>query len=89
MDADTTNMNIFELLDRKNLYLIKLDIFSRLDYRSLHTARQVCREWNQFVLDEFWFSNNRRRMRRLMAFPDPSSLIHIHIDTSYFIGIDR
>jgi len=69
MDTNTTNMNIFQLLDRKNLYLIKLDIFSRLDYRSLHTSRQVCREWNQFVLDEFWFSNTRRPMmkRRLLT----------------------
>ena len=66
---DTTEQNIFDLLDLKNLYLLKVDIFSRLDYKSLHTSRQVCKEWNQLILEEFWFSRTRRPMmkRRLLT----------------------
>ena len=69
METPSTELNIFAKLERKNLHLIKVDIFSRLDYKSLHAARQVCSEWNQFVLEEFWFSNKRRRMmkRRLVT----------------------
>ena len=67
MQMETTSseeMNIFDKLESKNLHLIKVDIFSRLDYKSLHVARQVCSGWNLFVLEEFWFSSNRRRMMK-------------------------
>ena len=68
METPSIEMNIFEKLEGKNLHLLKVDIFSRLDYKSLHVARQVCSDWNQFVLEEFWFSKKRRRMmkRRLV-----------------------
>ena len=56
--------NIFDMLDQKNLYLVKVDIFSRLDYRSLHTCRQVCKEWNELVREEFWFSRTRRPLMK-------------------------
>ena len=68
METPSIEMNIFEKLEGKNLHLLKVDIFSRLDYKSLHVARQVCSDWNQFVLEEFWFSKKRRRImkRRLV-----------------------
>ena len=50
METPSIEMNIFEKLEGKNLHLLKVDIFSRLDYKSLHVARQVCSDWNQFVL---------------------------------------
>ena len=87
--TSTTEMNIFDKLERKNLHLIKVDIFSRLDYKSLHVARQVCSEWNLFVLEEFWFSNNRRRMmkRRLVTewkSAEPTERIHHFRSTKGF-----
>ena len=50
------------LLDRLTLpEPVSTKIFLLLDGSSLHQARQVCKEWNQFILEQVWGSISGRR----------------------------
>ena len=49
--------NIFRLLGLYNLAFIKQEIFLYLDFTSLHTARQVCKEWDKFIMERIWCSS--------------------------------
>ena len=49
--------NIFRLLESYNLSFIKQEIFLYLDFTSLHTARQVCKEWDKFIMEWIWCSS--------------------------------
>ena len=40
---------------------VSIKILLMLDGSSLHQARQVCKEWNQFILEQVWGSNSGRR----------------------------
>ena len=50
------NYSIFYLLESHNLYFLKQEIFLNLDHNSLHQARQVCQEWNTFIMERVWGS---------------------------------
>ena len=48
--------SIFYLLESHNLSFLKQEIFLYLDHTSLHQARQVCQEWNMFIMERVWGS---------------------------------
>ena len=57
----------FSALFQKNLTDILQKIFLYLDPRSLHKSRQVCQQWNDFILSSVWgsrscFSSLQRRL---------------------------
>ena len=41
--------------------LVRVKVYLYLDGRSLHRCRQVCREWNGYILDNIWNSLSNRR----------------------------
>ena len=51
-------MNFIESLHNRNMIEILQNIFLHLDFQSLHTARRVCRSWNQIILDNLWNSTS-------------------------------
>ena len=55
-DTEEENGSIFCLLESHNLFFLKQEIFLHLDHVSLHQARQVCQEWNMFIMDRVWAS---------------------------------
>ena len=51
---ESDRFSLFEKLEQFNLMYVKLEIFLYLDYRTLHTCRQVSSEWNDFIQNEIW-----------------------------------
>ena len=66
MTKEETNFQFFQYLESFNLVYIKLEIFLCLDYQSLHKARQVCKDWNDFIKKEIW-SSRTSHTRRLLS----------------------
>ena len=54
------NYSIFNLLESLNLSFLKQEIFLYLDHASLHQARQVCQDWNMFIMERVWGSRMER-----------------------------
>jgi len=48
--------SIFCLLESHNLAFLIQEIFLYLDHDSLHQARQVCQDWNEFIMERIWRS---------------------------------
>jgi len=67
-EAEEENFSIFSLLESHNLSFLKQEIFLHLDHVSLHQARQVCLEWNTFIMDRVWGSKRGKiEMERKLA----------------------
>ena len=60
------SFQFFQSFENFNLVYIKLEIFLYLDYKSLHEARQVCKDWNEFIKTEIW-SSRLYHCKRLLA----------------------
>ena len=39
-----------------------VEIFTMLDFASLHKCRQICKKWNQLILRNVWGRKNKRRI---------------------------
>lgn len=66
MTQEGSHFQFFQYLESFNLVYIKLEIFLCLDYKSLHKARQVCKDWNDFIKEEIW-SSRPFHTRRLLS----------------------
>ena len=44
---------------------LKVKIFLNLQGGSLHRCRQVCREWNNFILENIWKSKDARKVMKM------------------------
>ena len=66
MTKEETHFEFFRYLESFNLVYIKLEIFLCLDHKSLHTARQVCKDWNDFINKEIW-SSRPSHTRKLLS----------------------
>ena len=62
---ESDRFSLFEKLEQFNLMYVKLEIFLYLDYRTLHTCRQVSSEWNDFIQNEIW-KLRKKHMRSLL-----------------------
>ena len=63
---EESHFHFFQYLESFNLVYIKLEIFLCLDYKSLHSSRQVCKDWNDFIKEELW-SSRPYHTRRLLS----------------------
>ena len=45
---------------------LKVKIFLYLQGGSLHSCRQVCREWNDFILENIWKSKDARKVMEMI-----------------------
>ena len=52
MTQEEAHFQFFNYLESYNLVYIKLEIFLFLDYKSLHEARRVCKDWDTFIKEE-------------------------------------
>jgi len=60
--------SILNLLLLYNLDFLIQEIFLLLDFVSLHTMRQVNKEWNMYIKERVWFSSKGRKfMERKLA----------------------
>ena len=51
-------MDIIDSLRERNMIRLIQNIFLNLDFKSLHSARSVCKSWNQIILDNLWKSTS-------------------------------
>ena len=65
MSQEEAHFQFFQYLESFNLVYIKLEIFLCLDFKSLHQARQVCKDWNDFIKEEIWSSRPSHTQRLL------------------------
>ena len=77
--------NFFEALESYNLILLKLQIFLHLDYKSLHISRQVCKDWNNFILHEIWKSR-RPHVERMLTQSWKTEPEQRHFDVAHYQG---
>ena len=70
---------------------LKLEIFLYLDYESLHTARQVCKDWDSFIVREIWQARpeHTRRMlaRRWRAPPSLKRVIDCPASQGFYLAV--
>ena len=66
MTQEEAHFQFFNYLESFNLVYFKLEIFLFLDYKSLHKARRVCKDWDKFIKEEIWSSRpfHTRRLLR-------------------------
>lgn len=86
------NFNIIEAFESYNLVLLKLQIFLNLDYKTLHTARQVCKDWNEFILYEIWKNRKPHVLAMLQkSWKDghhSTSEINCRSDVGFYLALD-
>ena len=82
----------FSALFQKNCTEILLKIFLYLDPRSLHRSRQVCQQWNTFILSSVWgsrsgFNTLQRRLHYNWLNTDPKLLNVENIEVSWPLAL--
>ena len=83
----------FSDLFQKNCTEILQKIFLYLDPRSLHSSRQVCQQWNTFVLSSVWGSRSginslKRRLHYNWLNKEPEVQVFSHNITDWFQPLD-
>ena len=72
--------------------LLKVQIFLKLDYKTLHTARQVCKDWNEFILYEIWKNRKPHVLAMLQkSWKDghhSTSEINCRSDVGFYLALD-
>ena len=70
---------------------LKLEIFLYLDHESLHTARQVCKDWDSFIVREIWQARpeHTRRMlaRRWRAPPSLKRVLDCPASQGFYLAV--
>ena len=59
--------SIFCLLESHNLAFLIQEIFLYLDHDSLHQARQVCQDWNEFIMERIWRSRRGKEVQTIYS----------------------
>jgi len=91
---EENSSSIFSLLESHNLFFLKQEIFLHLDHVSLHQARQVCQEWNMFIMDRVWDSKRgkiqmEKKLERQWRTEEPHKKEFLLDRKGFYLAVDE